>query len=148
MIEHLGLTKEDVEVGSYDDPVSSKAQIDALAARNTGMRLSVSLHAVAKQHFSHPVTLHAIAIYEDVFGVIPTDSIRSWKEMQAALERRTPGSATIDVTKRPVNDEETGVKLRGIKGHLVSYPLQFLCEEELGVSNKVVDQLTPSDLFN
>ncbi len=121
--EHIGVTRAEDDTNVFADPVKCRSLVENIATKNT-------------------------AIYEDIFGVIPSDQITSWAAMSTAMGRRTPDCATIDVTKPPRDDGAAKAALENIKGHIVRYPLRFLEQEQLDAFTKVTDKLTPTDIFN
>jgi len=82
---------------------------------------------------------HNTAIYESVFGALPSDSIRSWSEL---VSRREAGGQRIgDSTRLPTAAEAAA--LSDVQGHLVNFPLNFLVEEDLAPPTFSVGGLTP-----
>ncbi|KAF7817946.1 Phospholipase D zeta 1 [Senna tora] len=106
--EHLGL--QTGEVNKISDPVADttyKGLWSATAKENT-------------------------RIYHEVFGCIPNDQIHS----RAALRQRMAhwkeklGHNTIDLGIAPEKTRPAD-RLKSVKGHLVSFPLEFMREEDL-----------------
>lgn len=118
--EHLGL--EGPEINSIKDPISEATYTllwREIAETNT-------------------------AVYQDVFECIPNDLIRSrFAIRQATAQRKEKvGHTTIDLGIAPdkLDDYENGCykgtdALQRLsetcKGHLVSFPLEFMCDEDL-----------------
>ncbi|XP_028795874.1 phospholipase D zeta 1 [Neltuma alba] len=83
------------------------------------------------------------AIYQDVFSCVPNDLIhtRLAFRQSTTLWKERIGHSTIDLGIAPENLEsyhDGGVKktdplerLDSVKGHLVSFPLEFMCQENL-----------------
>lgn len=111
---HLGWAKEDLE-GRFADPLGKEtlAEVRRIARMNT-------------------------EIYERVFGALPSDEVRSWAQLAA---RRAAGRPTGDATRVPSAAEVE--LLAGVRGHLVEFPLDFLCEEDLAPVTFSVGGLTP-----
>ncbi|XP_048236121.1 phospholipase D zeta 1 [Ricinus communis] len=117
--EHLGLSAG--EINKISDPVAETTYRDLWLA-------------IAKENTK---------IYQDVFACLPSELIHS----RAALRQSTNywkeklGHTTIDLGIAPekLEYQENGEtkeigpmeKLKSIKGHLVSFPLQFMCQENL-----------------
>lgn len=74
--EHLGLSEEECE--TFEDPVGDRAWGE--------------LHAIADANGE---------IYEEVFGVLPNDTTRSWKDI-IRLRRRLQAELADDDTPRPL----------------------------------------------
>lgn len=82
-------------------------------------------------------------IYHDVFSCIPNDSIHSRSALRQSVShwKEKVGLTTIDLGVAPerleiTENEETKVidtmeKLKSTKGFLVSFPLEFMCHEDL-----------------
>ncbi|KAK4755658.1 hypothetical protein SAY87_009415 [Trapa incisa] len=117
--EHLGLHSG--EVNEIFDPVVDSAYRDvwmATAKTNT-------------------------AIYQDVFACIPNDLIHSRLAIRECMAgwREKLGHTTIDLGIAPSNLESYQKgdlkhvdpldRLESVKGHLVSFPLDFMCKEDL-----------------
>nr|XP_018678171.1 PREDICTED: phospholipase D zeta 1-like isoform X1 [Musa acuminata subsp. malaccensis] len=117
--EHLGLRAE--EISQIRDPVTNATYRDiwtATAKTNT-------------------------MIYQDVFSCVPSDLIHS----RAAFRQNTNiwkeklGHTTIDLGITPekletyqngnVKHTDPMERLQSIRGHLVSFPLDFMCNEDL-----------------
>eukprot|EP00928_Gymnodinium_smaydae_P014982 TRINITY_DN15499_c0_g2_i1.p1 TRINITY_DN15499_c0_g2~~TRINITY_DN15499_c0_g2_i1.p1 ORF type:complete len:1550 (-),score=357.19 TRINITY_DN15499_c0_g2_i1:72-4721(-) len=77
---------------------------------------------------------HNTRIYESLFAVVPSDSVRTWAELAA---RRAPERATGDVMRTPAKAEAEAA-LREVQGHIVQFPLDFLIEEDLAPSASAV----------
>ncbi|KAJ0093524.1 hypothetical protein Patl1_24985 [Pistacia atlantica] len=117
--EHLGLRARDIK--QIIDPVIDSTYKDvwiAIAKTNT-------------------------AVYQDVFSCVPNDLIHSRAAFRqdVAMWKEKLGHNTIDLGIAPVNLEsyvngdikktDTMERLRSVRGHLVSYPLDFMCKEDL-----------------
>ncbi|KAK4425907.1 Phospholipase D zeta 1 [Sesamum alatum] len=117
--EHLGLCAG--EVNQIRDPVIDSTYKDiwmATAKTNT-------------------------TIYQDVFSCIPNDLIHTRVALRQGMSfwREKVGQTTIDLGIAPkklesyVNGDVKGTdpmeRLACVKGHLVSYPLEFMCKEDL-----------------
>ncbi|XP_028083799.1 phospholipase D zeta 2-like isoform X3 [Camellia sinensis] len=82
-------------------------------------------------------------IYQDVFGCVPNDLIHSRSAFRQSMNhcKERIGYTTIDLGVAPeklesCEDGETKVtdpmgKLKSLRGFLVLFPLEFLCEEDL-----------------
>ncbi|XP_054786442.1 phospholipase D zeta 1 isoform X1 [Prosopis cineraria] len=83
------------------------------------------------------------AIYQDVFSCVPNDLIhtRLTFRQSTALWKERIGHTTIDLGIAPENLEsyhdgdikktDPSERLASVKGHLVSFPLEFMCQESL-----------------
>lgn len=107
LAQHLGWSKEEAEC-TFADPLSeaSLGEIRRVAQSNT-------------------------QIYEELFGVVPSDLVRSWEELAARRERA--GRLSGDSMRVPSESEAAG-DLAKVQGHLVEFPLDFLIQEELAPS--------------
>jgi len=114
--QHLGWSRDDQE-GRFADPLSREtlSEVQRIARQNT-------------------------QIYEDLFGVLPTDRVRSWADL--ATWRSRPGGLAVGDTTREPQPEELQA-LAGIQGHLVEFPMDFLIEEDLAPPTFSVGGLTP-----
>lgn len=118
-LEHLGLNPS--EINLIRDPVVDTTYRDLWSA-------------TAKQNTK---------IYHDVFSCIPNDSIHSRSALRKSVShwKEKLGLTTIDLGVAPerleiTENEETKVidtmeKLKSTKGFLVSFPLEFMCQEDL-----------------
>ncbi|KAL1820351.1 hypothetical protein ACET3Z_015220 [Daucus carota] len=118
-LEHLGLNPS--EINLIRDPVVGTTYKDLWSA-------------TAKRN---------AAIYHDVFACIPNDSIHSRSALRQSVShwKEKLGSTTIDLGVAPerlqiTENGETKVidtveKLKATKGFLVSFPLEFMCQEDL-----------------
>ncbi|KAL0348632.1 UNVERIFIED_CONTAM: Phospholipase D zeta 1 [Sesamum angustifolium] len=82
-------------------------------------------------------------IYQDVFSCIPNDLIHTRAALRQGMSfwREKVGQTTIDLGIAPkkletyvngdVKDTDPMERLECVKGHLVSYPLEFMCKEDL-----------------
>ncbi|KAI4372496.1 hypothetical protein MLD38_010718 [Melastoma candidum] len=117
--EHLGLRRG--EVNQIIDPVIDSTYKDiwmASAKTNT-------------------------AIYQDVFSCLPNDLIHSRTALRESMGhwRMKLGHTTIDLGISPEKLEsyqdgdlqrtDPAERLKSIRGHLVSFPLDFMCKEDL-----------------
>ncbi|KAI7743006.1 hypothetical protein M8C21_032671 [Ambrosia artemisiifolia] len=117
--EHLGL--QSTEINKITDPVidSTYKDIWMMTARTNTM------------------------IYQDVFSCIPNDLIHSRASLRQCVSERKAklGHTTIDLGIAPKNLEsyEDGIvkgidpmdRLASVKGHLVSFPTDFMLKEDL-----------------
>ncbi|KAI5658646.1 hypothetical protein M9H77_27439 [Catharanthus roseus] len=117
--EHLGLSA--TEIDKIRDPISDSTYKDlwmGIAMSNT-------------------------KIYQEVFGCIPNDIIQSRSAFRQAMShsKEKLGYNTIDLGVAPdkiESDENWKVimtdsveKLKSVRGFLVSFPLEFMCQEDL-----------------
>lgn len=117
--EHLGLRTG--EVGQIKDPVVDSTYKDiwmATAKTNT-------------------------MIYQDVFSCIPNNLIQSRVSLRQcmAFSKEILGHTTIDLGIAPsklesyqggdIESTDPMERLKSVKGHLVSFPLDFMCKEDL-----------------
>lgn len=103
--QHLGWTREQLEV-KFADPANPEAiaEVRQIARRNT-------------------------AAYEELFGAIPSDQVRTWAEL---ANRRGASQTLRDYTKSPSSEEVANALSREpIQGFLVEFPLDFLADEDL-----------------
>ncbi|KAF3638227.1 hypothetical protein FXO38_23343, partial [Capsicum annuum] len=82
-------------------------------------------------------------IYQDVFSCIPNDLVHSRSELRQCMNnwKDKLGHTTIDLGVAPDKLEfhdngqvvvvNTKEKLKSVQGHLVSFPLEFMREEDL-----------------
>ncbi|KAL5227220.1 hypothetical protein ABZP36_015485 [Zizania latifolia] len=82
-------------------------------------------------------------IYQNVFSCVPNDHIHSRTQFRQSFAHRKEkiGHTTIDLgvaLEKPETLEDGALagtdpmeKLQGVKGHLVSFPLEFMCQEDL-----------------
>ncbi|KAG8052087.1 hypothetical protein GUJ93_ZPchr0001g29642 [Zizania palustris] len=82
-------------------------------------------------------------IYQNVFSCVPNDHIHSRTQFRQSFAHRKEkiGHTTIDLgvaLGKPETREDGALagtdpmeKLQGVKGHLVSFPLEFMCQEDL-----------------
>ncbi|MCL7042916.1 hypothetical protein MKW94_009624 [Papaver nudicaule] len=116
--EHLGLC--DKEISKINDLVADKTYNDiwmATATTNTN-------------------------IYQDIFACIPNDHLHSRSEVRQSMAywKEKLGHSTIDLGIAPEKIEahprgdskftDPMEKLKSIRGHLVLFPLEFMCQEE------------------
>ncbi|KAH7573521.1 hypothetical protein JRO89_XS03G0164200 [Xanthoceras sorbifolium] len=83
------------------------------------------------------------AIYQDVFACVPNDLIHSRAAMRHSIAwwKEKLGHTTIDLGIAPRNLEsyqngdikrtDPMERLQSVRGHLVSFPLDFMCKEDL-----------------
>ncbi|TXG71668.1 hypothetical protein EZV62_000247 [Acer yangbiense] len=83
------------------------------------------------------------AIYQDVFSCVPNDLIHSRAAMRHSMAwwKEKLGHTTIDLGIAPQNLESylngdikrtnPMERLQSVRGHLVSFPLDFMCKEDL-----------------
>ncbi|OIT24712.1 PREDICTED: phospholipase D zeta 1-like [Nicotiana attenuata] len=117
--EHLGLHAE--EICQIKDPVADSSYKDIWMA-------------TAESNAT---------IYQDVFSCIPNDLVHSRSELRHCRNhwKDKLGHTTIDLGVAPdklefhdnglVTVENTKERLKSVKGHLVSFPLEFMREEDL-----------------
>jgi hypothetical protein len=133
MGQHLDMSQQELRRGSMLKPFSPAymAHIKAQAQQNTD-------------------------VYEELFGCIPSNTVRSWNELEKRREKiPVKCLPTIDVTRdvKAVVGGDLDVArkmLKGrVKGNIVNFPLDFLCEEQdmAPDSYMYVENLLPSDLF-
>ncbi|OAP04934.1 hypothetical protein AXX17_AT3G17660 [Arabidopsis thaliana] len=82
-------------------------------------------------------------IYQDVFSCVPNDLIHSRMAFRQSLSywKEKLGHTTIDLGIAPeklesyhngdIKRSDPMDRLKAIKGHLVSFPLDFMCKEDL-----------------
>ena len=78
-------------------------------------------------------------LFEDLFSTLPSDSVSTKKR-----------SKEIQIDKRPMAEtlvKEAKQKVTSIKGHLVRYPLEYLCQEDLQPSTLAKEGIVPSELW-
>ncbi|CAE8673743.1 unnamed protein product, partial [Polarella glacialis] len=100
----------------------SKAEVD-----------SVYLDCFSKETLSEmrKIARNNTDIYEDLFGTLPSDKVRTWAEVVSLRAKGFSESreAVGDVTRFP--SELNAVRLQDVRGHLVEFPLDFLADEDL-----------------
>jgi phospholipase D1/2 len=129
---YLGWSAEDIEC-KYQDPASEAClgEIKRVARNNT-------------------------EIYEELFGALPSDSIRSWAELASRRAERADdqtASASYPSSPRAVHSlegdftrvptPENTHRLSDVQGHLVEWPIDFLAEEDLSPAALSVGGLAP-----
>ncbi|XVE82197.1 hypothetical protein DITRI_Ditri15bG0128100 [Diplodiscus trichospermus] len=117
--EHLGLRKG--EINQILDPISDSSYKDiwvATAKMNT-------------------------AVYQDVFSCVPNDLIHSRLVLRQSIAfwKERLGHTTIDLGIAPeklesyhngdIKQTDPMDRLKSVRGHLVSFPLDFMCKEDL-----------------
>jgi len=112
--EHLGWTRQRAEAADQEPLSLVLEEARQVARRNT-------------------------QIYEDVFGALPSDCVRSWKEL--ASRRAASGLSSGDATRVPT--PELARRLSEVRGHIVEFPLDFLVDEDLAPPTFSVGALTP-----
>ncbi|XP_024979778.1 phospholipase D zeta 1-like [Cynara cardunculus var. scolymus] len=109
--EHLGLHGD--EIREIRDPIADKTYKDLWSA-------------TARANSQ---------IYQDVFSCIPNDSIHSRYAFRQSMNfwKEKLGHTTIDLGVAPEKLESlTSMEiLKQVRGFLVSFPLQFMCQEDL-----------------
>ncbi|KAG8649641.1 hypothetical protein MANES_08G114700v8 [Manihot esculenta] len=117
--EHLGLDAG--EINKINDPVAETTYRDLWLT-------------TAKENTK---------IYQDVFACLPNDLIHSRGALRQSVNhwKEKLGHTTIDLGIAPEKLEfhengetkvvDTMERLKSIKGHLVSFPLEFMCQEDL-----------------
>ncbi|BES97997.1 Phospholipase D Active site motif [Nesidiocoris tenuis] len=75
-------------------------------------------------------------IYDSVFSCLPRDEVRCFKDLKT---ERTPFYLR--------DPEAAAEKLKDIKGHLVSFPLEFLADEVLTPNPSSVQGMMPTSLW-
>lgn len=82
-------------------------------------------------------------IYQNVFSCVPNDHIHSRSQFRQGFAHRKEkiGHTTIDlgvaveITETHKDGDLAGTdpmeKLQAVRGHLVSFPLEFMCQEDL-----------------
>lgn len=104
--QHLRWNREEVEK-TFADPLSETTlrEIRKVARENT-------------------------QIYEELFGVLPSDKVRTWEELAARRE----GAGQLGDITRTTSAARAEEELSRVQGHLVEFPLDFLVEEDLAPS--------------
>jgi hypothetical protein len=133
MGQHFGMSQHQLRSGPMARPLSPAfiAHITAQAKQNT-------------------------AVYEELFGCIPSDTIRTWKDLEdrrkeCPVEDLPTGDVTRDVKTAVGGDLKVALEMleHKVKGRLVTFPLEFLCDEvhmlHEGYLHK--ENLVPNDMF-
>lgn len=76
--------------------------------------------------------------YEDVFHCIPTDHVNNFEEMRDYMNVDPLYITEISKAEKMLED---------IKGHIVLWPLEFLCDENLQPPVKTVEGIMPVALW-
>ncbi|KAK9004681.1 hypothetical protein V6N11_042141 [Hibiscus sabdariffa] len=117
--EHLGLRKE--EINQIIDPISDSSYKDIWVA-------------TAKMNTT---------IFQDVFSCVPSDLIHSRLALRQSIAfwKERLGHTTIDLGIAPtklesyhngdITQTDPMDRLKSVRGHLVSFPLDFMCKEDL-----------------
>ncbi|KAJ7973311.1 Phospholipase [Quillaja saponaria] len=112
--EHLGLHAG--EVSRISDPIADTTYKDLWAA-------------TAKDN---------TRIYQEVFSCIPNDQIHSRAALRQSVahQKEKVGHTTIDLGIASSENGEIRLtdpmeNLKSVRGHLVNFPLEFMCEEDL-----------------
>ncbi|CAJ1392789.1 unnamed protein product [Effrenium voratum] len=107
-VQHLGLSRQKLEE-VYDNLRNEAwvAELKRVAKRNT-------------------------EIYEELFGALPSDQLKSWQHL-AARRRQAPSTLkNADFTRIP--SPEAAKALQEVQGYLVEFPIDFLAQEDLAPS--------------
>ena len=78
-------------------------------------------------------------IYDELFSVIPTNSIPTLK---ASRELQTKARPLVETFGRDVKN-----KLKSIQGHLVLFPTEYLSEEDLQPAGLAKEGIVPQDIW-
>ena len=78
-------------------------------------------------------------LYDELFSVIPTNSIPTLK---ASRELQTKARPLVETFGRDVRN-----KLKNIRGHLVLFPTEYLSQEDLQPAGLAREGLVPQDIF-
>ncbi|KAL4273522.1 hypothetical protein GQ457_13G005710 [Hibiscus cannabinus] len=117
--EHLGLQKG--EINQIIDPISDSSYKDIWVA-------------TAKMNTT---------IFQDVFSCVPSDLIHSRLALRQSIAfwKERLGHTTIDLGIAPtklesyhngdITQTDPMDRLKSVRGHLVSFPLDFMCKEDL-----------------
>ncbi|CAN4111032.1 unnamed protein product [Withania somnifera] len=134
--EHLGLRAE--EICQIKDPVTDSTYKDIWMATAESNAM----------------------IYQDVFSCIPNDLVHSRSELRQCMNhwKDKLGHTTIDLGVSPnklefhdngqVVSVNTKEKLKSVKGHLVSFPLEFMREEDLRPAFIETEFYTSAQVFH
>ncbi|CAA0821421.1 Phospholipase D p1 [Striga hermonthica] len=152
----IGVLIEDKEfVDSWIGGKSWRAGRFALSLRLSLWSEHIGLHAGEVDQIRDPVADSTYKdiwmataktntmIYQDVFSCIPNDLIHTRASLRQSMSfwREKIGHTTTDLGIAPEkletfqNGDITGTdpmeRLKSVKGHLVSFPLDFMCKEDL-----------------
>ena len=78
-------------------------------------------------------------LYDELFSVIPTNSIPT---LRASRELQTKVRPLVETFGRDMRN-----KLEAIRGHLVTFPYQYLEEEDLQPATLAKEGMVPQDLW-
>merc|ERR1712032_776805 len=76
-------------------------------------------------------------IYEDLYGVFPSNRLRKWSDLLGCSTGTASGNA-----RAPAAASEAAA-LSMVQGHIVEFPLDFLAEEDLAPSTLSVGGCSP-----
>ena len=79
------------------------------------------------------------AIFDRLFSPLPSATVSTLRESKEVQSEKQPVAETFVSNSRQ--------KLKEIKGHLVRYPLNYLCQEDLQPSALAKEGMVPSELW-
>lgn len=84
-------------------------------------------------------------VYRNVFRPIPDDTVATWEEYRKFLEADEPVMAGH--VWPGLSEEYVDSELKKVQGALVDFPLDFLKQENLGISMLSKEFLLPIEVF-
>ncbi|KFM64834.1 Phospholipase D1, partial [Stegodyphus mimosarum] len=77
-------------------------------------------------------------IYEEVFQCIPTDKVRNFHQLREYQAKASLANLNAVAARE---------KAKKIRGHLVAFPMLFLCEEKLKPTLSVKEHYLPNSVW-
>lgn len=117
--EHLGLLTKNKKVvtNAVDDPVSDSFYHDVW-------------EATAEKN---------TRIFEELFSVLPSDHVETRKKSREIQKGMRPVAETLV--------KESKIRVTNIKGHLVNFPLNYLCNEDLAPAISSKEGIVSAELW-
>ncbi|KAI8356505.1 hypothetical protein B0O80DRAFT_447589 [Mortierella sp. GBAus27b] len=148
---HLQVATPDEEEGRAFDQwqakmAQSKAKQEASQDPTTADHIVMDpLSDEFYEQWWKPVAHQNTAIFREVFRCVPDENVETWDQYKAFVpdpkKVLTGHVAMPDATVEKVMD-----RLQDVTGHLVEFPTNFLCKENL-LGNVVEGAVTPMEIF-
>ncbi|KAL7752474.1 Phospholipase D1 [Sorochytrium milnesiophthora] len=139
MLEHLGALEEDHDSGLYSE-VSERDY-------NKRKIREEDLHDVLSDKFYKEIWLRSAhtntEVFRELFKCVPDDTVHTWDQYHEFYKSDIPYGHLA--SSLPI--EQVEEKLRLIQGRLVTFPTDFLKDENLGASLFDKENLIPSEVF-
>ncbi|XP_023246741.1 phospholipase D2-like [Copidosoma floridanum] len=102
----------------------------------------ISVKDIVRKSFYHDIWRERskvnTVIFEDVFNCIPTNKVVNF-QMLKQYQNETPLCST--------NPSLAQKMIKNVQGHLVDFPLNFLCNESLKPAANTVEGIMPTSLW-